>query len=100
MDMGSDVTSAIITAVIGGLMSGVFVTILNHILTRRRSEVEIQQMEVNTEKTRLEIEQLKSDIDEVRTRVRVIDRLRIDNNSSVVLKEEQNVLGVRRDKKE
>jgi phosphate/sulfate permease len=100
MDIGSDVASAIITAVIGGLMSGVFVAILNHILTHRRNEVEIQQMEANTEKTRLEIEQLKSDIDEVRTRVRVIDRLRLDNNSSVVLKEEQNVLGVCRDKKE
>jgi hypothetical protein len=100
MDIGSDVASAIITAVIGGLMSGVFVAILNHLLTRHRNEVEIRQMEADTEKTRLEIERLKSDIDEVRTRVRIIDRLRLDNNSSVVLKEEQNVLGVRRDTKE
>jgi phosphate/sulfate permease len=95
MEIGSDVSSAIITAVIGGLMSGVFVALLNHLLTRRRNEAEIMEMEANTEKTRLEIDQLKSDIDEVRTRVRVIDRLRLDSKSSVVLKEEQNVLGAR-----
>ena len=96
--MENDITGALITALVGGLLSGVLVALLNHLLTRRRNEAEIEQMEATTEKTRLEISQLRSEMDEVRTKVRVIDRLRLDDNSSVVLKEEQNILGVRREK--
>jgi hypothetical protein len=96
--MDSNIESALITALIGGLLSGLLVALLSHFLTRRKTEAEIRQMEANTEKTWLQIERLRSEMDEVQTKVKVIDRLRLGNNGFVVLKEEQKVLGVRREK--
>ncbi len=96
--MDSNIESALIIALVGGLLSGLLVAVLSHLLTRRKTEAEIRQMEAYTEKTQLQIERMRTDSDDIPMESRVIDRLRLGNNSSMVLREEHKVLGVRSEK--
>jgi hypothetical protein len=95
--MDANLLVSLINVVIGGIVSGLIVTMFNFYLSRRRTEAEIRDMEARTELTELEIENLKAQLQEVRTRV--VDRLRVDDNRTIVLKEEERTLpGVTRER--
>ena len=63
--MDSQVVSALISSIIGGIV----VAFVNHLLTMRKTNAEIRQIELNNEKTRLEIQQLRTDLQEVHKRL-------------------------------
>lgn len=48
-------TPSIFSALFSGLVSGLVVALLNYFLTRRKTEAEIQKLEAETEKIRIEI---------------------------------------------
>ena len=95
MDVNLLVT--LINVFIGGIVSGVVVAMFNFYLTRRRTQAEIREMEARTELTLLEIANLKSQLNDVKTRV--VDRLKVTDSRSIVLREEERTLpGVTRER--
>jgi len=87
--METSILNTLIDTLFSGIISGVIVAFVTYSLNRRKTEIEIRQMEAHTEKTRLEIEQLRAQVQDVRTRIRIIDRFKIDDNKSIVMKEEE-----------
>ena len=90
--METSILGTLIDTLFSGIVSGILVAIVTHYLTRRKSEAEIRALEAGTEKTRLEIDQLRAQVQDVQTRIRIIDRLKLDDNHSIVLKEEERIL--------
>lgn len=79
--MDNQVAAALITAIIGGVV----VALVNHLLTMRKTTAEIQQIELNNEKTRLEIQQLRAQFQDVYTRL--IDTLELGNKRINMIEE-------------
>lgn len=53
----------VIVTFLSGILSGVIVAVINHLLTKRRTEVEIKKMEAETEKIRAETQQITSSVE-------------------------------------
>ena len=79
--MDSQVVSALITSIIGGIV----VALVNYLLTRRKTNAEIRQIELNNEKTRLEIQQLKSELQKVYKRL--VDTLELGSKKISMVEE-------------
>ncbi len=90
--METSILSTMIDALFSGVVSGVLVAIVTNLLMRRRTNAEIHNLEALTEKTQLEIQQLRAQMQDVETRIRIIDRFRLDDNHFIVLKEEERTL--------
>jgi cell division protein FtsL len=90
--METNILNTLIDTLFSGIVSGIIVAFVTNYMNRRKTETEIRQMEAHTEKTRLEIEQLRAQVQDVRTRIRIIDRLKLDDNRSLVLKEEERTI--------
>ena len=90
--MESSLLNILIDTLFSGIVSGIIVAFFTNYLNRRKTETEVREMEAHTEKMRLEIEQLKAQVQDVRTQIRIIDRFKLDDNRSIVMKEEERTL--------
>src|SRR5487761_1993161 len=90
--METSILGTLIDTLFSGIISGIIVAVVTHYLTRRKTDAEIRSLEAGTEKTRLEIGQLRAQVQDVQTQFRIIDRLKLDDNHSIVLKEEERTL--------
>jgi surface antigen len=89
--METEISTALISTLGGGILSGVLVLLLSHRLTRHKTDAEIRALEANTQKTMLEMSQMRNQaVDERQTRV--IGRMRLDNNHTLLFKEEKRTI--------
>lgn len=58
----SDHTSAIVTAIVSGLFSGVGVAVLTHLLSRKKTEAEIQKIRAESQKILAETAKITSEV--------------------------------------
>jgi hypothetical protein len=61
----SDIALSITISLVSGLAGGVFVTILNHVLERKRRQIEIKNLELKNEKLHKEIMEMDKKVTEV-----------------------------------
>ena len=90
--MDTNILNTLIDTLFSGIVSGIIVAFFSYYLNRRKTETEICEMEAHTEKTRLEIEQLQAQMQDMRTQIRIIDRFKLDDNRSIVFKEEERTI--------
>ena len=88
--MEKELTTTLISTLGGGLLSGVFILLLTHLITRRKTEAEIRQMDASTMKTMLEVNEMRMQAVDVRTRT--IDRMKLDRHKTMIFKEEERTI--------
>lgn len=90
--MDTNTFNSFIDTLVSGIVSGIIVAFVTYVLNRRKTDAEIHESEAHTEKMRLEIEKLRAQVQDFDTRIRIIDRLQLDGNRSIILKEEVQTL--------
>ena len=90
--MEKEITPTLISTLGGGLLSGVLILLLTHLLTRRKTDAEIREIDANTQKTMLEVSEMKTQSEDVGVRTRTIDRLKLAHNKTLILKEEERTI--------
>ena len=88
--MEKELTTTLISTLGGGLLSGVFILLLTHLLTRRKTEAEIRQIDASTMKTMMEMNEMRMQAVDVRTRT--IDRMKLDRHKTMIFKEEERTI--------
>jgi SPX domain protein involved in polyphosphate accumulation len=80
--MSPEIISALISSLVGGIVVGV----MNHLLTRRKTNAETKHFELNNEKLALEIKKLQKELQEVKTTI--LEKMQINPNKSITFTEE------------
>lgn len=80
--MSPEIISALISALIGGVVVGM----MNHLLTRRKTNAEIRHFELNNEKLALEIKKIRQELQEVKTII--LDKVQVGPTKSITLTED------------
>lgn len=83
--MDSQVIAAFVSAIIGGLV----VSLMNYLFTRKKTNTEIKNLELQNQKIGLEIQQLQNQVTEIRRRLIGVAEL---GTKRVLLEEEERVL--------
>lgn len=63
--MSDALTNSIITAVLSGLVSGIGVALLNYVLTRKKTDAEIQKIQAEAQKARAETDKIVAELKNV-----------------------------------
>ncbi len=78
--MATEIITALISSVVGGLL----VAIVNHLLTRRRTEAEVEKLKAEAEKIRAETEKVRSEIGRLSTTVEEASYLATSTSERII----------------